>query len=885
MVIAIAMLVSLVPMQALAYGAGYEAYEPSEAVYVGLPGEEEVSLAAVEIAPLGAVPVTTWVQLAAEIATVLPGEAATIALAHDIPTENHVAIQINGGREITLTSASGGPFTLTQERNVRHFIVNDGSTLILENVTLSGNYPAVMVNHGGVQVNAGGHLIMEDGSAIRYNRNTGNTSGAGVFVTGANARFTMNGGEISGNSVFLVNANGTTSGSAAVFVHEGGVFTMNGGVIRNNTGRFGGGVRIGTPAVFDSRMYMHGGEIYGNTARFGGGVNLERGTFTMTDGTIRNNTVSGLNNYADHREDLQENRGGGGVFIQNAGIFNMTGGTIHSNHSYNHGGGVMSVTDTNQFNMSGGTIRDNTAAHTGGGVRMTNGQLVMSGGTISGNTAASDGGGIWLGAGTATANARLNMTAGTISNNTATNGDGGGIFTATHNYTNPGASYTNILNANGTFSGNTAGMGRFAPPTGTGRSFEALLNNYNINFRHGDPLFSIIFNLGGGNVADNPANIERVLPQNAPIGANNVPEPEREHYTFDGWRYTGQDAGDPNLDCDDVADINVSGTLTFTAQWVRIMHEVTFMPGANGTLAGGTPHVMVQVAQGTAITAGQIPTVAANPGWTHSGWAASDPEGYMVTGSLTFTATYTQNPPPGGGGGGVPADEIHLAFMFGDNQGNFRPSDGITRAEVATVLARTQLLDFRHGIDMLPAGMDVFDTFVDVQPGNWHYYYVAWAYHAGLIIGDTPGADGVRRFRPNDPITRQEFAAMTARTTELRQPGGTVHFYDWNQVSGWAQSYVYTAHLSGWMLGDPTGTFRPLANINRAEVATTINRTLGRIDSWDAFEGVELQNPEAIRDFPDVEERWYFPSVVAASNDHRMRRDGTGDVIWKQILP
>ena len=51
--------------------------------------------------------------------------------------------------------------------------------------------------------------------------------------------------------------------------------------------------------------------------------------------------------------------------------------------------------------------------------------------------------------------------------------------------------------------------------------------------------------------------------------------------------------------------------------------------------------------------------------------------------------------------------------MFGDDRGNFRPGASITRAEVATILARTNLLDFEQGVRRFPPGVTEFDAFSD----------------------------------------------------------------------------------------------------------------------------------------------------------------------------
>ena len=250
---------------------------------------------------------------------------------------------------------------------------------------------------------------------------------------------------------------------------------------------------------------------------------------------------------------------------------------------------------------------------------------------------------------------------------------------------------------------------------------------------------------------------------------------------------------------------------------------------------------------------------------------------YSLTPELPATIPVAPGPgiPPPSVDPGVEY-ETHPAYMFGHG-GNFRPRADITRAEAATILARTQLLDFEQGVSELPPGMTSFTVFSDVVPGNWFFYYVAWAYDAGLIQGFAG------RFRPNDPITREELAAILARTTTLRT--GNPSFSDANTISNWATRYVYTVYRAGWMVGDDQGTFRPGANIIRAEVATAMNRILGRIDSRSALNAADVENLHHARPFVDVASgAWYFPSVLAAANDHHLTRDDDGAVDWKYIV-
>jgi parallel beta-helix repeat protein len=97
---------------------------------------------------------------------------------------------------------------------------------------------------------------------------------------------------------------------------EGGTFTMSGGTISDNTAydTSGGGVCVTVGSSLESGTFtMSGGTISGNKARFGGGVWVSF-TFTMSGGTVSGNTASSS---------------GGGVYIYNGTTFTMKGGTVY----------------------------------------------------------------------------------------------------------------------------------------------------------------------------------------------------------------------------------------------------------------------------------------------------------------------------------------------------------------------------------------------------------------------------------------------------------------------------------------------------------------------------------------------------------------------------
>jgi hypothetical protein len=84
---------------------------------------------------------------------------------------------------------------------------------------------------------------------------------------------------------------------------------------------------------------------------------------------------------------------GGGVFVYNSGTFTMSGGSVSNNTASSFGGGVF-VDNSGTFTMSGGAVSNNTASE--GGVFVYYGSFTMSGGSVSNNTASSFGGGVFV---------------------------------------------------------------------------------------------------------------------------------------------------------------------------------------------------------------------------------------------------------------------------------------------------------------------------------------------------------------------------------------------------------------------------------------------------------------------------------------------------------
>ena len=220
----------------------------------------------------------------------------------------------------------------------------------------------------------------------------------------------------------------------------------------NNRGKAtGGGVDIGYKTMSSSfnntTFNLWGGSITGNVSS-NGGVLVNSGTFNMYGGSITGNT-------SEVKKNSSSYGGGGGVFIDLRGKFNLYKGEISQNTVSLQGGG--GVINWGTFTMYDGTITGNTVtligdstgqynSDQGGGGVLNRGTFTMENGTISNNTVVpfSDdgtqgGGGVFNAKGTFT------MKDGTITGNKALNytdprtaeaadkdacGNGGGLYNA-----------------------------------------------------------------------------------------------------------------------------------------------------------------------------------------------------------------------------------------------------------------------------------------------------------------------------------------------------------------------------------------------------------------------------------------------------------------------
>ena len=192
----------------------------------------------------------------------------------------------------------------------------------------------------------------------------------------------------------------------------------------------------------------------------------------------------------------------------------------------------------------------------------------------------------------------------------------------------------------------------------------------------------------------------------------------------------------------------------------------------------------------------------------------------------------------------------HFAYIVGYGNGEVRPQNNITRAEVATIFFRLLTDDVRD------ENLTKTNRYSDVAATSWYNTAVSTLSSMGIITGYPDGT-----FRPNAAITRAEFAAIAARFDNDGDKT-TAKFSD--IATHWAKDEISIAYNNGWINGYPNGTFGPQRDITRAETMTLVNRVLNRQPET---ENDLLPNMVTWTDNAD-KNAWYYLAVQEATNSH-----------------
>lgn len=138
-------------------------------------------------------------------------------------------------------------------------------------------------------------------------------------------------------------------------------------------------------------------------------------------------------------------------------------------------------------------------------------------------------------------------------------------------------------------------------------------------------------------------------------------------------------------------------------------------------------------------------------------------------------------------------------------------------------------------------------SYPDVVLSHWAFAQIEDLTKRGVIGGYTNGT-----FRPENTVTRAEFTKMLCLALSIPS-GSTSDFED--AKGNWAEGYISALVAKGIIKGYANGTFRPAAEITRAEICAIISRAKS------------LSTGSASAVFPDIEDHWAKPEIaLVASN-------------------
>lgn len=139
--------------------------------------------------------------------------------------------------------------------------------------------------------------------------------------------------------------------------------------------------------------------------------------------------------------------------------------------------------------------------------------------------------------------------------------------------------------------------------------------------------------------------------------------------------------------------------------------------------------------------------------------------------------------------------------------GAFRPNDSVTRAEFATML--DNIVKYTDKAE---------NTFSDLDTAKWYADAFLKLNKAGVING----SDG--KALPNRNITRQEAAVMLTKAFHIAPSSNAASFKDEAAIAAWAKDAVGALAAKHIIGGTPDGSFKPLANLTRAEAVTMFDK-------------------------------------------------------------
>ena len=189
--------------------------------------------------------------------------------------------------------------------------------------------------------------------------------------------------------------------------------------------------------------------------------------------------------------------------------------------------------------------------------------------------------------------------------------------------------------------------------------------------------------------------------------------------------------------------------------------------------------------------------------------------------------------------------------------GDFRPKDGLTRAEAAQILANALVEDgYKYNANFKLPYKDIGEA--------WYTRAVKIVTEAKVFAGYDDG-----NFKPQDKITRNEWIATLKRFQELGDVSGNhMKLKDGH----WAMAEIEAAYKEGWLkiYTDGLATYEGDKFIPREEVAAVSNKAFNRVLDKTYI----INNDKNLITYKDVKkDMWSYEDILCASNTFLYKKD------------
>ena len=159
-------------------------------------------------------------------------------------------------------------------------------------------------------------------------------------------------------------------------------------------------------------------------------------------------------------------------------------------------------------------------------------------------------------------------------------------------------------------------------------------------------------------------------------------------------------------------------------------------------------------------------------------------------------------------------------LMLGTSKTLFSPYGTATRGMMATIL-------WRMKGSPVPKGKN---SFTDVEAGKWYADAITWTAENSIFAGY-----GKDKFGPDDPITREQLAAIFYRYADykgydLTVKGNLDKFKDADKITDYAETAMQWAVGSGLVKGKSGNLLDPQGTATRAEIAAMLHRFIEKYE-------------------------------------------------------